>query len=371
MNMPIVKPVHPSLSSFETEFKVALTTGVLTNNGPYVQEFERRLTEYLGVPTICFNNGTSALIAMLMAVDVQNMDVILPSFTYVATPHAVIMAGGRPIFADINEKTLCLDHDDAERRITGRTTAILGVDPFGIPWEPPKFLKDGDIDILIDSAPSFGSPSGDPKKPAVWADRGKAHVYSFHATKPFSTMEGGCLCSSDEELIQRAKAIRNFGIGPDGKVESTGINGKMTEICAIVGLKQLGKWPQRLASRAKSVARMHEALDSITGFRAFEPHRMQSWTYYPVFIKPEFMVARDTVVEKLHERGIMVRKYYEPCHLQPAYLHNPKSLSSDLKLTVTEHVAAQIIALPVYDELTDGDAEQIAEAFKAIQRGES
>jgi len=202
--IPIVRTVHPKLSEIEIEFKVALQTGKVTNNGPYVQEFERCLTEYLGVPTICFNNATSALIAMLRAVDIQGMDVICPSFTFAATPHAIIMAGGRPIFCDISQDTLCLDHEDAERRVTGRTTAIMGVDPYGLCWEPPAFWKDGDIDILIDSAPAFGSDMAG-KNPAT---RGKAQVYSFHATKPFSTMEGGCLCSEDQGLVARAKAIR-------------------------------------------------------------------------------------------------------------------------------------------------------------------
>lgn len=362
MTLPIVRPVHPLLSEFELEFKIALTTGEVTNNGPHVQEFERKLTEYLGVPTIVFNNATSALVAMLRAVDVQGMDVLCPSFTFAATPHAIIMAGGRPIFADINADTLCLDYEDTERRITGRTTAILGVDPYGVCWEPPKFWKDGDIDILIDSAPSFGSTPG--------ADRCKAQVYSFHATKPFSTMEGGCLCSTDAGLLSRAKAIRNFGIGDSGEVEYVGFNGKMQEVNAIIGLKQLETWPERLAKRTESVSRLYDALDEIKGLRAFkpQPHQNPSWTYYPIFIEQAFGVPRNIVVSKLHERGIMVRKYYEPCHLQPAYMLNPKFQSGHVRLNVTEHLAEQVIAVMVYDKMTIEDIGQIASALRVIQK---
>jgi dTDP-4-amino-4,6-dideoxygalactose transaminase len=366
MNIPIVRPHHPRFSEFETEFKVALKTGVVTNNGMYVQEFEKQLTKHLDVPAICFNNGMSALIAMLRAVDIQGMDVICPAFTFAATPHAIIMAGGRPIFCDINQDTLCLDHEDAERRITGRTTAIMGVDPYGLCWEPPEFWKDGDIDILIDSAPSFGSDIVG-KNPAT---RGKAQVYSFHATKPFSTMEGGCLCSEDEGLIARAKAIRNFGIGENGKVEQIGINGKMTEICAIIGLKQLESWPERILNRLDGAAVIHDALGDIKGLHRVLPpsNQMPIWTYYPVLIEQSFGVPRNIVVKKLHERGIMVRQYYEPCHKQPAYMLNPKFPSGHVPLKVTEHVAEQVIALPVFDEMEEAESNQIATAFKEIQK---
>ena len=366
MTLPIVRPHHPNLADIDVYFDRALQSGKVTNNGEHVREFERKLTEYFGVPTICFNNATSALIAMLRAVDVQGMDVIVPSFTFVATPHSVVMAGGRPIFADIDEKTLCLDPVDVDQRITGRTTAILGVDPYGICWQPPKHWGDGNIDILIDSAPSFGSLIDGEKA----ATRGRAQVYSFHATKPFSTMEGGCLCSTDTALIDRAKAIRNFGISENGKVEYVGINGKMQEINAIIGLKQLETWSVRLIARTDSATGLRTALEDIKGLRVFDAPENHNpvWTYQPVFIQHNFGASRDAVVKKLHDRGIMVRTYYEPCHQMPAYMLNPNFPSGHVPLRVTEHVAAQVIALPVYDDMTDDEIKQIASAFKAIQR---
>lgn len=366
MTLPIVRPHHPSLDDIDAYFKTALTEGAVTNNGPYVREFEERLTGLLGVPTICFNNATSALIAMLRTVDVVDRDVVCPSFTFAATPHAIMLAGGRPIFADISEDTLCLDPPAVERTITGRTTAILGVDPYGLCWEPPKgWSEGGSIDVLIDSAPSFGSDMVGVNP----ATRARAQVYSFHATKPFSTMEGGCLCSSDTALLERAKAIRNFGIGPDGAVEQIGLNGKMMEICAIIGLKQLETWPERKLARTESVANLHDALEEIKGIKTIKcpTNQMPIWTYYPILIKEKFGVDRDTVIKKLHEKGVMVRKYYEPCHLMPAYKYNAK-YPSHVKLAVTEYVADQVIALPVYDHMSDEEVKQIASALRSIQK---
>jgi len=364
MTLPIVQPFHPRLADIDTYFDECLRTGQVTNGGKFVQEFEAKLTEYLGVPTICFNNATSALIAMLRAVDIAGMDVVCPSFTFAATPHSIVLAGGRPIFADINEETLCLDPVSAEHSITGRTTAILGVDPYGLCWEPPKGWRDGDIDILIDSAPSFGSLiDGKPS-----ANRGKAQVFSFHATKPFSTMEGGCLCSNDEGLIERAKAIRNFGIGHDGKVEYIGFNGKMTEVCAIVGLKQLETWQDRSISRVNSATALRAALEDIKGIRIpkLQTGHIPIYTYFPILIQQSFGLPRNIVVKKLHEKGIMVRQYYDPCHLSPAYSGNYPS--GYVRLPVTEHVAEQVIALPLYDEMSEAEIKQIASAFWSLQR---
>ena len=367
MTLPIVRPHHPDLDDFDTYFRTVLESGNVTNNGEWVQKFEQELTALLGVPTLCFNSATSALIAMLRAIDVVDMDVIVPSLTFAATPHAVIMAGGRPVFADIDEHTLCLDPVAAERAITGRTTAIMGVDVYGLCWEPPKgWAEGGHIDVLIDSAPSFGSDIVD----ANPANRGKAQVYSFHATKPFSTMEGGCLCSNDPTLMERAKAIRNFGINEDGKVEQIGLNGKMMELCAIIGMKQLETWPERKLARTVSVSALYEAMEEIKGIGCIKPpsNQMPIWTYYPILIKERFGVPRNIVVKKLHEKGIMVRKYYEPVHLQPAYQYNPKYPSGHVKLAVTEHIAEQVIALPLYDHMTVEEITEIASALRKIQK---
>lgn len=357
MTLPIVRPYHPKLGMLATEFNRALQSGQVTNNGEHVQEFERALTHILGCPTLAFNNGMSALIAMLMASDVQGMEVIVPSFTFAATPHAVVLAGAKPVFADIDPDTLCLDPADVERKITPYTAAIMPVDPYGILWQRPASWEKIDYPILIDAAPSFGSePIG---------LRGDAQIYSFHATKPFSTMEGGALCSSNPALLDRAAAIRNFGQGPDGDCAAVGFNGKMAEANALVGLRNLDTWHYRATARVESAMRLRKALAGITGLRVQKAPEGQSpiWTYQPVFVEPTFGKSRDEVVAGLRARGIGVRVYYRPCHELTCY-----GLAYEVdEFPVTERLASQVIALPVYDAMTATEIDQIAEAFRSIR----
>lgn len=361
--LPIVRPFHPDLSYFASEFNLALQTGAVTNNGAAVQEFERRLSAVTGIPTLCFSSGMAALVAMLRTCGVEGMEVIVPSFTFCATPHAVVLAGATPVFADIDPETLCLDATDVERKITSRTGGIMPVDPYGILWEWPSHWIKTDLPILIDAAPSFGSePMG---------SRGDAQVYSFHATKPFSTMEGGALCSRNPHLIEKARRIRNFGQGPDGDCDLVGFNGKMPEVNALIGLQQLETFDQRIRSRVESASRLRRALEGIRGLRVQRAPLGQSpiWTYRPVFVEPEFGKSRDEVAAALTERGIGVRKYYSACHLLGAYHNDFVELADNERLPVTELLASQVIALPVYDEMTQAEIVQIADAFRSIQCG--
>lgn len=372
--IPIVRPFHPALSEFDTYFRDILKSGLVTNNGTYVRQFEEELSKILGVPTLAFSSGMAALIAMLRAVDVEGMEVICPSFTFPATPNAIVLAGAKPVFADINPDTLCLDAEDVERQINHHTVAVLGVDVFGVLWEPPTHWGD-EIDILIDAAPSFGSVLNG----GLAANRGKAQIYSFHATKCLSTMEGGALCSNDPELLEKARRIRNFGQDYEGNVTEFGFNGKMMEVCALIGLKQLETFDFRIASRLSSATYLRASLDGIEGLRVYRAPVGQQpvWTYQPVFIEPEFGPSRDDVVEKLKAKGIGVRVYYPACHLLQAYSPMSKHMlgftragsNPIARLSVTRRLASQVISLPIFDEMLDSEIEQIKNAFVDIRNG--
>lgn len=337
-----------------------LNSGQVTNNGPFVQQFETALTKHLGIPTIVFSSGMAALIAMLRAVDVARGQVLCPSFTFAATPHAIVLAGGTPVFADVDPEnlSLCLDPQLFRNRYR-YVKAVLAVDPYGICWDPPDWPYT--IPILIDSAPSFGSDVRD--LPPV--DRAAAQIFSFHATKPFSTMEGGALCSRDEDLIRRAKVIRNFGQEADGDCAVVGFNGKMLEVCAAVGLRQLEDWGFRSHSRSWSASRLREGLRGIEGLRVQEtpPGQRPVWVYLPVFIEPEFGKSRDDVVAELAGRGIQARIYYRACHELSCYAGN------NVRFPVTERLAAQVISLSVYDNMTGDEIGYIAQAFREIRNG--
>jgi dTDP-4-amino-4,6-dideoxygalactose transaminase len=190
----IVRPVFPDINEIFAPFQAALASGQVTNGGCWVLEFERRLSEYLGVPTLVFCNGQMALMTMLRAAGVEGGEVIVPSFTFAATPHAVRWCGAEPVFADIAANgSVCLDPDDVERQITPKTVAILGVDAYGIACDYTRLTEIGrrnGLRVVFDSAPSFGARVGG----SLVGGFGDAQIFSFHATKAFTTMEGGCLC---------------------------------------------------------------------------------------------------------------------------------------------------------------------------------
>ena len=356
--IPIVRPSHPALEDFEADFNASLESGVVTNDGPWVRMFEAALTEYLGIPTIAFCNGQSALMAMLAASDVRGGEVVLPSFTFCATPHAVEWAGATPRFADIDEKTLCMNEESCHARVGPRTKAILGVDPYGILWEPPLY-QGGSIKALSDSAPSFGS------RKLRKGSGSDAKIFSFHATKPFSTMEGGALCSHDLDLINRAKRIRNFGQDASGDCDEPGINGKMMEICAIIGLRQFDRWGDARDARVDHAEELAGALDGIPGLKVIDAPGGQSpiWLYRPVLIQKEFGMSRDSVVQALKRFDIHVRTYYRPCHQLSQYKH------MNVSLPVTERIASQVIALPIFNDMKSSEIDRIASALKNLQSG--
>jgi dTDP-4-amino-4,6-dideoxygalactose transaminase len=356
--LPIVRPTFPPLESIADRFSAALKSGHVTNGGQYVEQFEAALTEYLGVPTICFSSGMAALVAMLMVDGVEGKEVICPSFTFCATPHAVKLAGGNVVFADVDPNTLTLDPADVSRKITKHTNAILGVDAYGICCDYAGLSKvavDNYFVMLLDSAPAFGS---------MWQVRPTAcpmdapQIFSFHATKPFAVGEGGALCSTDTSFIDAAKKIRNFGI--PGRV---GFNGKMQEINALIGLEQLKTWRDIPLVRSSSALDIAEIIQDVPGVKCiFGPDdQIPVWTYLPILIDEEFGMSRDDVMAALAKRWIMTRKYYEACHLNPVYA------AERTILPVTERVASQVIALPVYNDMTAAECERIAGAIREIQ----
>lgn len=346
-----MRPTFPPLESIVDRFAAALKSGVVTNGGPYVEQFEAELTEYLGVETICFSSGMAALVAMLMVEGVNKWEIIVPSFTFCATPHAVLMAGGKVVFADIDPLTLTLDPKDVERKITVHTKAILGVDVYGLVCGPElaHVADRNHVDLLLDSAPSFGSI---PIRP----DRTK--IYSFHGTKPFAIGEGGALSSNEKSFISEAKKIRNFG-----QPDTIGLNGKLQEINALIGLEQLKSFPTHLLTRTLAAGWMSELLAGIPGLRWIKPSANQapSWTYFPILVEPDFGISRDTLIDDLSMRGIRVRKYYEACHLMGVYR------KEKTHLPVTERIASQVVSLPIYNSMTAAECERIAGAIREIQ----
>jgi dTDP-4-amino-4,6-dideoxygalactose transaminase len=360
----IVRPTFPPLESFQTSFAEALRTGQVTNNGPHVREFERRLTEYLGVPTLVFSSGQAALMTMLLASGLDGGEVIATAFTFPGTLHAITLAGATPVFADISDDgSFTLDPRDVARKVTDRTVAILSVDPYGIASDYAALDDLGrrrGVKVLYDSAPAFGTRVDG----ALVGGFGDAQIFSFHATKAFNTMEGGALASHDTALIEAARAIRNFGLEPSGDASHVGINGKMTEICALIGIEQLKVFERAASVRRRAADRIRAGLEGTQGLTIGRapPNQSPIWLYLPVLVDPAFGLDRDEVADALARENLFVRRYYSPaCHQLSVYAGPPVSLPH------TERAAARVLALPIYNDMTDFECDGAIEAFRRVR----
>ncbi len=363
--MHIVRPRMPDPTIYLDKFQAAVASGMVTNNGPWVQQFERELSAYLGAPTAVFSSGQTALMTMLHAADIVCGEVIVPSFTFSATPHAVVWAGGLPVFADIlDDGSFCIDPEDVERRINSNTRAILGVDAYGLCCDY-KALDDigrrHGLKVFYDSAPSFGSRV-DGK---LVGGHGDGQMFSFHATKAFATMEGGCISSNNASLMARIKALRNFGQDNGADCSMAGLNGKMLEVCALIGIEQLKVFEEAARIRRAAVDRMIAGIERLPGLTVSRAPAGQDpiWLYLPVVVeKAEFGIDRELLAAALEKEQLFVRKYYSPpCHHMGAY-----SRSRDVSLPVTEHAAYNVIALPVYNDMTEREADGVVAAFTRI-----
>jgi len=359
----IVRPQFPPLESFIDRFAEGMARGQVTNNGPAVVEFEQRVSEYCGAPAVVCCNGQLALMIMLRAAGINGGEVIVPSYTFSATPHAVRWCGATPVFADI--KDLVIDPADVERRIGPRTVAILGVDAYGLACDYGALEAIGrkhGLLVLFDSAPSFGTRlDGRPV-----GRHGDAQMFSFHATKAFNTMEGGALVSRNPEIIRRAKAMRNFGQVGGADCDEPGVNAKMMEIAALIGSEQLKSFDAVVQHRFASSERMRAALKGVPGvtMTAVPPGQLPVWLYFPLVIDPErFGLDRNQLALALEQENIAVRKYFEmPCHHMKAYADQ-----RHVTLPETERVAYNVVALPVYNNMTTAEADGIAQAIREIQ----
>lgn len=318
----------------------------LTNNGPKVQLFEERIAEYLGVKhCVAMCNATIALEIAIRASGLSG-EVIVPSWTFVATAHALYWQGITPVFADIDPNTHNLDPVAVRRMITPRTTGIIGVHLWGraAPVEELQSLADEHgLKLLFDAAHAFGS-SHNQKSIGQF---GVCEVFSFHATKAFSTMEGGAIATNDDEIADAARLMRNFGFKGYDNVVHPGTNGKMIEMCAAMGLANLSAFEDCKKANREIYLEYERGLTDIPGVSILEycSSERNSHHYIVLEIGDEFAVTRDSVVSALQAENILARKYFWPgCHgMQPYRDLFPHAA---LLLPNTCQVANKVVVLP-------------------------
>jgi dTDP-4-amino-4,6-dideoxygalactose transaminase len=349
----------PQIGKEEIEAVVkVLESGVLTHGlgaGPMVTTFEKEYAKFVKAKhAIAVNSGTAALHTALLAVGIKHGDeVILPSFTFVATAETVVLAGAKPVFVDINPETYTVLPEKIEKAITKKTKAIIPVDLYGLPAniQPIKEIaeKHG-VAIIEDAAQAHGAtykgkPAGAFSDVACW---------SFYASKNMTTGEGGMITTNNDELAEKIWYIRSHGEKEKYKSLMLGHNYRMSEIQAAIGIAQLEKLPKFLAKRRENAEKLTKMLEKAEKLKLpKEPQGYtHSWYLYTVRLKYAKEEERDETVEKLRRKGIGAAIYYpNPVHLMPYYRAFGK-----YKLPETEKAAKQVFSLPVHPGVT---AEQV------------
>jgi dTDP-4-amino-4,6-dideoxygalactose transaminase len=345
-----------------------LDSGWLSNNGPIAQEFEQRIEKFLSVKhCVAMCNGTIALEIATRALDLKGK-VIVPSYTFIATAHALQWQEITPIFADIDPATHNLDPAAVWRMITPRTTGIIGVHLWGRP-SPVKELeaiaREHNLRLMFDASHGFGCSLGG----KLLGGFGECEVFSFHATKFFNTFEGGAVVTNDDALAEKMRLMRNFGFSGYDNVIYPGTNGKMTEISAAMGITNFEDLDEFVATNRRNYLCYREAIASVPGLSVLEydASERNNFQYVVVEVAPYFPVSRDRIIEVLHAENVLARRYFWPgCHnMQPYRAYYP---NAGLLLPNTKLVADRVIVLPTGSAIREDDVAALSSVLRHLAK---
>lgn len=361
----VTKPYLPPLEEFVPLLERIWASRQLTNCGPFHAELEAALAEYLGVEHIAlFVNATVALVTALQALRITG-EVITTPFSFVATAHCLHWNNIRPVFSDIDPETCNLDPTRIESAITPQTTAILPVHCYGRPCDVDAIERLADnygLKVIYDAAHAFAVRHHGRSILRF----GDLSVLSFHATKVFTTFEGGAIVCPDAKAKQRIDHLKNFGIVDEVTVVAPGINGKMNEIQAALGLLQLKHIDRALAARALIDERYRNALAAIRGIRCLAKDRatLSNHAYFPIFVDAAYPLGRDGLYHRLREHGIHARRYFYPLISDVPMYRGLSSARSD-NLPAAKRVANEVLCLPIYPELSAADQDRVIEVLRS------
>lgn len=362
--IPYTRPYLPDRRRLDQYIDRIYASGWLTNGGELVQELTRRLEEYLGVENLLLvANGTLALQVAYRALGVsgkqrgQQAEAITTPFTFIATASSLKWEGIEPAFVDIDPSTWCLDPTKLEGAITPATRAIVPVHVFGNGCEV-EAIEDiasrHELKVIYDGAHAFGVNH----KGRSLLRHGDATILSFHATKLFHTIEGGGIVFKREEDLERARRMINFGItGPD-TIKYLGINAKMNEFQAAMGLCALDDIEQIIAQRREMVDRYVELLDSAVTLQSPTKGCSRNGAYFPILLDSEHRVL--AVLERLEANGIKARRYFHPSLSELSFFHDGEAVDN------ADDIARRILCLPLYPELTYQVQKRITAAIKEL-----
>lgn len=337
-----------------------------SNNGPIVQEFEKRIANLLGVKNVvAMCNATAAIEIACHALGLKG-EVIVPSYTFIATAHALQWQGITPVFADMDPATHNIDPSKIERLITSKTTGIIGVHVWGRGCDTEKIeaiAVNHKLKVMYDSSHAFGCS----KKGRMIGTFGECEVFSFHATKFINALEGGVVVTNNDQLAYQMRMMTNFGFVDFDRVEYLGINGKMNEISAAMGLTNLDAMEAIIETNRTNYELYRSELQDAPGISLIQYDTAEKNNYQYVVIEVDPAACsrgRDDLIKALHAENIMARKYFWPgCHrMEPYRSNNPGNSKT---LAETEKVAARVIVLPTGQQLQRLDVKNICQIIRS------
>lgn len=361
IKVPLIKADLPALEEIEFEFKEILKNGKITNFGKYVQEFESETSKYLGTNTISVSSGTVGLLFAIQALTSQKKkNVIVPSFTFVATVQAALYAGLTPLFADVNDElTMCTKDLEFLLNEHRDVAVITPVHTYGMPCKVNEIQNlASNIPVVYDAAHAFGGKINE-KKIGCFGD---AEVFSLSVTKSLVSVEGGLVTSSNGNLIERIKKMRNYGIESNYNATYPGLNGKMSEFHAIIGLKNLKNIETVIKTRQEKAKKYQERIESETSFRLVTGSNNTIHTYkdFTILVPQKLKDKRDEIINFLKNEGVETRAYFYPPVHEQTYFRK----YANRALPKTEDYSRRVITLPFYTSITDEEVEMVTQALK-------
>ena len=355
----VTQPYLPPLEEFIPYLREIWDRKILTNSGPFHVRLEKALCEYLEVEHVAlFANGTIGLVTALQALRVTG-EVITTPYSFVATAHSLLWNGNKPVFVDIEPHSLTLDATKIEAAITSETTAILAVHCYGHACDVDAIQRIADnynLRVVYDAAHAFGVRRGG----GSLLTHGDLSVLSFHATKVFNTFEGGAIVCPNAKTKLRIDQLKNFGFVDETTVVAAGINGKMAEVNAALGLLQLKHIHHALARRQAIDARYRQALGGVAGIRCIDagPPGEANHAYFPILVGPDYPLSRDALYEKMRAQGVNPRRYFYPL-ISSFPMYRSLTSAQPANLPVATAMAQEILCLPIYPDLTDEQVDRV------------
>jgi dTDP-4-amino-4,6-dideoxygalactose transaminase len=357
--LPLTRVVVSDRAHLRQRLEAILDSGMLTN-GPTVRELEERAADFLEVPhVVAVASCTAGLMLVMQALQVRG-SVVMPSFTFSATAHAAVWAGGQPVFADVDATTLTLDPDDAAKRLAS-ASALMATHIYGTPCRVERLdeiAADAGIPIVYDAAHALGSRrSGRPV-----GNFGTAEVFSMSPTKVAPAGEGGLVSTRDGDLAAQVRIARNYGNPGDYDCRFPGLNARMSELHAAVGLASLSELPQRVARRNEQVELFRERLDQVPGIQmpAVDSADLSTFKDLTLIVSEgEYGLDVPMLGVALAAEGVDTRRYFHPpVHMQQAYAYLGKPSPP---LTVTDELAPRVLTLPLWTQMSDQTVRQLAD----------